>query len=74
MKFYPILILALLTFLLLFYFMFYLMASEMNQNTRLLRENELLQLQSAQYRNLQRSIDETAASHGALGIRGEQRS
>ena len=35
MKFYPILILALLTFLLLFYFMFYLMASEMNQNTRL---------------------------------------
>nr|WP_182429474.1 MULTISPECIES: ATP-binding protein [unclassified Clostridium] len=59
MKFYPILILALLTFLLLFYFMFYLMASEMNQNTRLLRENELLQLQSAQYRNLQRSIDET---------------
>ena len=58
MKFYPILILALLTFLLLFYFMFYLMASEMNQNTRLLRENELLQLQSAQYRNLQRSIDE----------------
>ena len=59
MKFYPILILALLTFLLLFYFMFYLMAAEMNQNTRLLRENELLQLQSAQYRNLQRSIDET---------------
>ena len=37
MKFYPILILALLTFLLLFYFMFYLMASEMNQNTRLLK-------------------------------------
>lgn len=58
MQFYPILNLALLAFLLLFYLMFYLMASEMNQNTRLLRENELLQLQSAQYRNLQRSIDE----------------
>ena len=58
LKFYPILNLALLAFLLLFYLMFYLMASEMNQNTRLLRENELLQLQSAQYRNLQRSIDE----------------
>ena len=58
MKFYPILNVALLAFLLLFYLMLYLMASEMNQNTRLLRENELLHLQSAQYRNLQRSIDE----------------
>ena len=68
MKFYPILILALLTFLLLFYFMFYLMASEMNQNTRLLRENELLQLQSAQYRNLQRSIDERRGSPAMTSV------
>lgn len=56
---YPVLILVLIALLCLFYFMFYLMAREMGANMRLLRENQFLQIQDAQYEKLQRSIEET---------------
>ena len=59
MQFYPILNLLLLGILLCFYLMFYLMARGLTKNMRLMQENEFLQLQSAQYRTLQRTIDET---------------
>lgn len=59
MRFYPILNLLLLGILLCFYLMFYLMARGLTKNMRLMQENEFLQLQSAQYRTLQRTIDET---------------
>ena len=59
MQFYPLLNLVLLGILLCFYLMFYLMAKGLTQNMRLMQENEFLQLQSAQYRTLQRTIDET---------------
>lgn len=59
MQFYPILNLLLLGILLCFYLMFYLMAKGLTKNMRLMQENEFLQLQSAQYRTLQRTIDET---------------
>ena len=59
MQFYPILNLLLLGILLCFYLMFYLMARGLTKNMRLMQENEFLQLQSAQYRTLHRTIDET---------------
>ena len=59
MQFYPLLNLVLLGILLCFYLMFYLMAKGLTQNMRLMQENEFLQLQSAQYRTLQRTTDET---------------
>lgn len=63
MQFYPILNLLLLGILLCFYLTFYLMAKGLTKNMRLMQENEFLQLQSAQYRTLQRTIDENP--HGA---------
>ena len=59
MQFYPLLNLVLLGILLCFYLMFYLMAKGLIKNMKLVQENEFFQLQSAQYRTLQRTIDET---------------
>ncbi len=55
------LVLALLTLglLHLFYLLFYLMAQELNTNVSLRRENQFLQMQTAQYETLRSAIDET---------------
>lgn len=59
MKFYPVLVFALLVLMLLFYALFYWMARGMATNMRLAQENRLLQMQTAQYRILQKSIEDT---------------
>lgn len=59
MHFYPILILALLGLMLLYYALFYWMARGIAKNIRLSQENKLLQMQTAQYRTLQKSIADT---------------
>lgn len=59
MGFYPILCLAFLLFYLFFYLLLYLAARGISENSRLLRENEMLQLQTAQYRSLKHSMEET---------------
>lgn len=56
---YPIAIIALLLLLLFCYLMFYLIAKELGKNMRLIQENEFLQMQSAQYRILQKNMEET---------------
>lgn len=59
MKFYPILICALLILLLFFYCMFLVMAHSLGKTMRLQRENDFLQMQASQYRLLQKSIEDT---------------
>ena len=59
MKFYPVLVFAFLVLMLLFYALFYWMARGMATNMRLAQENRLLQMQTAQYRILQKSIEDT---------------
>ncbi len=59
MKFYPVLVFALLVLMLLFYALFYWMARGLATNMRLAQENRLLQMQAAQYRILQKSIEDT---------------
>ncbi len=50
---------VLLFLLLLFYALFYLMASSLNRNDRLRRENQFLSMQQARYDNLRTSIAQT---------------
>lgn len=50
---------ALLFLLLLFYLLFYLMASSLNRNDRLRRENQLLSMQQARYDSLHAAIEQT---------------
>ncbi len=50
--------LSLLGLLVLFIFLFYLVASSINKNNRLQRENQLLSYQKARYDNLKITIDE----------------
>lgn len=59
MVIYPVMTFILLCLLLFLYLMFYLMARGLGQEMRLERENEILQMQSAQYRLLQKNIEET---------------
>lgn len=59
MKFYPVLVFAFLVLMLLFYALFYWMARGLATNMRLVQENRLLQMQTAQYRILQKSIEDT---------------
>ena len=66
MPFYPILILALLGLMLLYYALFYWMARGIAKNIRLAQENKLLQMQTAQYRTLQKSIAETRSDRHDL--------
>lgn len=56
---YPAIVLVLMLLLALFYYMFYRIARSLGANLRLMRENQFLQLQAAQYENLQRSMEET---------------
>ena len=50
---------VLLTLLLLFYALFYLMASSLNRNDRLRRQNQLLSMQQARYDSLRATIEQT---------------
>ena len=50
--------LLLLGLLLFMYLLFYLMARGMGRGMRLARENEILQIQAAQYRNMQKSMED----------------
>ena len=50
---------VLLALLLLFYLFFYLMASSLNRNDRLRRENQLLSMQQARYASLHNAIEQT---------------
>lgn len=59
MAFYPVLVMVLLALLLFCYALFYWMARGLAKNMRLAEENRLLQMQSAQYRILQKSIEDT---------------
>jgi len=59
MVIYPIMVIALLILMLFCYMMFYLMARGLSKNMRLTQENEFLQMQSAQYRILQKNMEET---------------
>ena len=59
MVIYPVMSLVLLGLLLFFYLLFYLMAWEMAKTMQLTRENEILQMQTAQYRSLQKNMEET---------------
>ena len=64
MAFYPVLVLALQALLLFCYALFYWMARGLTKNMRLTQENRLLLMQAAQYRILQKSIEDTRrASH-----------
>ena len=64
MAFYPVLVLALQALLLFCYALFYWMARGLTKNMRLTQENRFLQMQAAQYRILQKSIEDTRrASH-----------
>lgn len=56
---YIILSLVLLFLLLLFYALFYMMAVSLNNNYRLMRENQFLSMQQTQYDNLKAAIGET---------------
>lgn len=56
---YALLGFALLFLLLLFYALFYLMASSLNRNDRLRRENQLLSMQQARYDSLRSAIAQT---------------
>ena len=56
---YLALTLLLLGLLHLFYLLFYLMAQELNANAALRRENQFLQMQTAQYETLRSAIEET---------------
>ncbi len=56
---YILLSLVFLILLLLLYTLFYLMASSLNRNDRLRRENQLLSMQQARYDNLRTSIEQT---------------
>lgn len=51
--------LALLLLLLAFYVLFYLMASSLNRNDRLRRENQLLSMQQARYKSLCTAMEQT---------------
>ncbi len=51
--------LSLLALLLLFYALFYLMASSLNRNDQLRRENQFLSMQQARYDNLRTAIEQT---------------
>ena len=55
-RLYLLLSLAFLLLLLLFYALFYLMASSLNRNDRLRRENQLLSMQQARYDSLRVTI------------------
>lgn len=59
MTVYIIVIIFLLLLLLFCYMMFYLMARGLGKNMRLTQENEFLQMQSSQYRILQKNMEET---------------
>lgn len=59
MQGYIVLSLVMLVLLLLFYVLFYLMAVSLNDNYRLMRENQFLSMQQAQYDNLRAAINET---------------
>lgn len=50
---------ALLILLLLFYALFYLMASSLNRNDSLRRENQILSMQQTRYDNLRAAIEQT---------------
>lgn len=50
---------VLLILLLLFYLLFYLMASSLNRNDRLRRENQLLSMQQARYASLHNAMEQT---------------
>lgn len=56
---YALISFALLFLLLLFYLLFYLMASSLNRNDRLRRENQLLSMQQARYDSLRTAIEQT---------------
>lgn len=56
---YLLLSFAFLLLLLLFYALFYLMASSLNRNDCLRRENQLLSMQQARYDSLRASIEQT---------------
>lgn len=56
---YIIMSLSLLFLLLMFYALFYLMASSLNRNDRLRRENQFLSMQQARYDNLCTAIRQT---------------
>ena len=56
---YALISFALLFLLLLFYLLFYLMASSLNRNDRLRRENQLLSMQQARYASLHNAIEQT---------------
>lgn len=56
---YPVTTVFLLALMLFCYFMFYLMARGLGANMRLQQENQLLQMQTAQYNALRQSIAET---------------
>ncbi len=59
MRIYVSVTLILLGLIVLFYLMFALMARGLGANMRLRQENHFLQLQAAQYRTLQKNIEET---------------
>lgn len=59
MSFYPVLILAMLGIQLFLYLVFYLMARGLGKAMRLARENEFLQMQAANYRLLQKNVEDT---------------
>lgn len=50
---------AFLFLLLLFYLLFYLMASSLNRNDRLRKQNQFLSMQQARYDNLRTTIEQT---------------
>lgn len=56
---YAAILLALLGLLLFCYFMFYLMARGIGRRMRLVQENEVLHMQAAQYRILQKNMEDT---------------
>lgn len=56
---YTLLSFVLLILLLLFYTLFYLMASSLNRNDSLRRENQLLSMQQARYDSLHTAIEQT---------------
>lgn len=59
MVIYPVIMLTLLGLLLFCYLMFYFMARGISHGVKLAQENEVLQIQSAQYRILQKNMEDT---------------
>jgi hypothetical protein len=59
MRYYPVLILTLLGLMVFICLMFGLIAQGLGANMRLQKENQFLQTQAAQYRALQKSMEET---------------